>query len=180
MGLMGGGALLLLSRLDNDDGADREGAAAAEPLMWWGHYRQAARLCPLPCAILLLVALLGIYIAAWPNPVPFGGLNQRSIWGVAGDHVLHALAFAILALLLPRLLHPPLPWSVVLAVVVGGAVVTEALQGLLPWKTFDWGDVMANLVGGAVGCGIACFVDRVAGSRASGRDAGQFVSLESV
>lgn len=133
---------------------------------------------PIPCLVLTLLGLLGTYIAIWPNPVPFGGLDERRIVGIAGDHVLHMVAFALISLLLPHLLHDPPPWTTLLTVLVGAAVLSEAIQALFPWKRFDWGDVLSNLIGVTLGCAVGWAVqawrERRRPSRAS------FLALDSV
>ncbi|ORX41171.1 hypothetical protein BD324DRAFT_678553 [Kockovaella imperatae] len=43
----------------------------------------------------------------------------------------------------------PLLLTVIFAFFVGG-IISEFIQGLLPWKTFQWGDILANLLGSSL------------------------------
>jgi len=41
-----------------------------------------------------------------------------------------------------------------------GGIVSEIVQSMLPYKTFDFGDVMANLLGSGIGLYLAYYIER--------------------
>jgi VanZ family protein len=69
----------------------------------------------------------------------------------SGDKLVHASAYAALALCW-RLALPSRVRSswVLLGVFMLGAVI-ECLQGLTPWRQFEWADMLANGSGAALG-----------------------------
>lgn len=71
------------------------------------------------------------------------------------DKWVHVVAFFILAAWTAQL-HPPSPalWWRGLALVAYG-IGTEAMQALLPWRSADWADVMANALGVGLGLAVA-------------------------
>jgi glycopeptide antibiotics resistance protein len=95
--------------------------------------------------LLLLFSLLLLYIGLHPNPVPFGGLNERQWLGVAGDHWLHFSAFLLLTLLVPKCVELSDGWIFMGMVIM--AVGSEMLQGACPWRKFDYYDIVANFCG---------------------------------
>lgn len=107
-----------------------------------------------PCLVpLLFFSLLLLYIGLHPNPIPFTTLNDRRLFGFRGDHHLHFLAFLVVSLVGPSITRPSVPPAVALAALIVVAVSSEALQGCMPWRSFDWTDVGANMIGITVGCG---------------------------
>ncbi|KAI8925506.1 hypothetical protein BC831DRAFT_512464 [Entophlyctis helioformis] len=84
------------------------------------------------------------------------------------DKTLHFAGFLLLSLVvffawdLPSL-RKTLALSVVLMVLA--SVMSEVLQGLLPYRTFDAKDIEANLTGSAVGLGVAVCLQTVWTSR---------------
>lgn len=104
--------------------------------------------------VFLLLTIVAAYVALAPQPPPpFAGLNERRwLFGVAGDHWLHFgycfLATSLLAIVL-RDPVPPLP--LVLGLMLLVSTGSEVLQGLLPWRHFDWCDILANIIGCSVG-----------------------------
>lgn len=103
--------------------------------------------------VILKICILAIYIGIYPNPVPFGGLNEQSLFGIAGDHWLHFLFFVLLTVLLPRSFHHhPLSYSpMLLVILLFLAFASEFIQGMFPWKRFDWWDILANVIGVFIG-----------------------------
>ena len=112
--------------------------------------------------------LCSVYVAAltvgllWPGgrnltPLP-DPLVQR--FGILG----HFLAFVGLAVLL-RGTRLPLRNRVLLAVLVGYALLTEFAQSFLPGRTAMWQDAAANLLGVAVGLAVAWAAETLLGRR---------------
>lgn len=113
----------------------------------------------LRCLFLFLpLCLVLLYIGLHPNPGPFANLNNRQLLGIRGDHYLHVVAFFLVSLVGPAITRPPLPVPVALALLLVMAVGSEVVQGLMPWRQFDWVDVVANLVGIALGYGLRLLV----------------------
>jgi glycopeptide antibiotics resistance protein len=102
-----------------------------------------------------------LYIGIWPHPVPFDGLNEKRIMKIAGDHWIHLISFTLLAVLLPYATLPRLPFKLTVVICVIGAFASEGLQGLCPWKRFDWFDVLANLLGISFGSITVIATERV-------------------
>ncbi|PWN17780.1 hypothetical protein BCV69DRAFT_301802 [Microstroma glucosiphilum] len=104
---------------------------------------------------LIMLGFLGL------SPSPNGGLPIP-------DKSLHFLSFFLSTLLfyfifsLPSstLSHTPLLrffppiFTGVVCLGVGG-ILSEFVQGALPYKIFDWGDILANLLGGGLGLALA-------------------------
>ena len=100
----------------------------------------------------ILIISLVAYIGLHPSPIPpFQNLNNHHLLSIRGDLLLHALTFLILTLTIPLLTQPALPFSLMIVGGMGAAWLTEFVQGLFPWKTFDWHDVVANAVGLVIG-----------------------------
>jgi hypothetical protein len=107
----------------------------------------------LGCAV--VVQLVALY---WPRQVGDGGVPGT-------DKVVHAALFAAVALT-GRFAGVPVRWLV--GLLVGHAVVSELVQALLlPVRSGDPWDVLADVVGVAVGLLAA----RAAGARACDRAA---------
>lgn len=111
----------------------------------------------------IIVALLGLglfmaYVGLAPNPRPFNGLNEKRFLRIAGDHWLHFLSFTLLSTLLPFITEPVLGLWLSSLVCMTASVLSETVQGMFPWKRFDWWDIVANLVGTALGTSLAISV----------------------
>jgi hypothetical protein len=90
----------------------------------------------------LVVQLVVLYVPSGPGTPMFPG----------GDKVVHVLVFAVPVLLLLLAGAPP---RIVLAVLGTHAVASELLQGaLLPHRSADPLDALADLVGVALGWGL--------------------------
>lgn len=70
--------------------------------------------------------------------------------GPFGDKILHAAGYAALAFFWRRALQGPTVGLLLIAVVGFGALV-ECLQGLTPWRSFEWADMLANGTGATIG-----------------------------
>ncbi|KAI8140822.1 hypothetical protein BJV82DRAFT_191800 [Fennellomyces sp. T-0311] len=77
------------------------------------------------------------------------------------DKVLHFSAFLILGVCLYFLWNLSYKRNLLLASVVlfSMAVFSECIQGLLPYRTFDGYDILANVMGGISGLATAFIVD---------------------
>ena len=106
-------------------------------------------------AIALLVQLVVLYAPSGPSVSPFPG----------SDKVVHVLVFLVpvtVALL------AGLPSRLVVGVFAAHAVVSEVVQHvLLPARSGDWLDVVADLVGVGLGVVVWRLVVRAVGRRAA-------------
>lgn len=66
-----------------------------------------------------------------------------------GDKLVHAAGYAALAVSWRLALQGPSA-ATLLGVLAFGAAI-ECVQGLLPWRSFEWADMLANGVGAALG-----------------------------
>ncbi len=71
------------------------------------------------------------------------------------DKWVHVVALFILAAWTAQL-HPPSPalWWRGIALIIYG-IATEGMQALLPWRSADWTDVLANATGVVLGVATA-------------------------
>ncbi|RKP06440.1 hypothetical protein THASP1DRAFT_31742 [Thamnocephalis sphaerospora] len=96
-------------------------------------------------AVLLLMAVLGFT----PIHLPF--------W----DKAVHFTSFALLSTLSFFVWDGPRFWTV--TIVAGGmvvaSIVSEFIQDMLPYRTFDGYDILANLLGSFCGILIALAID---------------------
>ncbi len=102
---------------------------------------------PARAAWLLVVAWAALILIFSLTPSPPGA-------GLLPDKVVHAAAYAALALLLRRSLQAsslarPALLAVVAAFAYGASV--EVMQGLLPWRGAEWWDLGANALGAVAG-----------------------------
>lgn len=107
---------------------------STDPLRWPRLWRTGFVLAQ---GILLLLSLL-------PLPSVQPPVEHWDKWG----HVLAHLALAAIAVLVfrtPRGRWLALGWLVLFGVLI------EALQGLLPWRSMEAADLLANLAGTALG-----------------------------
>jgi VanZ family protein len=98
----------------------------------------ASRVALVVAVAITLTALAGSLLPRVPMPdAPFG------------DKIVHACGYAALAVAWRLALRRP-------AVVIGAGVfafgaLIEVLQGLTPWRLFDWADMLANGTGALLG-----------------------------
>jgi len=106
----------------------------------------------------LLAAL--IVVVAWFAFTPAPPRTLETIW----DKLHHALAFTVLACVAelaawPRRRHR---WEVALGLLAWGGVI-ELVQSQLPTRSAEWGDLLADAVGIAIGLLLALPLLRGAG-----------------
>lgn len=105
------------------------------------------------------VALGAALVAvAWTSLIPPDQLPQ----GVSvSDKVVHALAYAALGALavLSGLRLVP---AIVLVVAFG--LLLEVVQGITGYRSFEWADLVADLVGAALGATAAALLRRATGA----------------
>ena len=97
--------------------------------------------------------LLGIYLIALFGLLlfPIGGSNKQ-LFGIEADKWMHAALFGGLAVFLRWNLSTSrhaVSVSVGYAFVI--ALVTEAAQGLLAYRSAEWSDLLADLIGAILG-----------------------------
>jgi len=63
------------------------------------------------------------------------------------DKVVHCGAFFVLALTFHRAF--PLPFWLALMILIGYGLAIEYIQGLLPYRSASWGDLLADAAGAA-------------------------------
>lgn len=102
--------------------------------------------------IILGGLVLLLYMGLHPNPVLVGGLDETSLLGIAGDYWLHAIVFMVISMMVIVLSSTRHSWIISLLVIM--AIGSELLQGMTPWRVFDYYDIVANLIGIVVGLGI--------------------------
>lgn len=103
----------------------------------------------LPTVALALLCL-GAAVVLWGLLSPVGRLPA---WSHRHDKVLHALAFAILAVLC-YLSWPGVHLVALWVLLVLAGLASEGLQQLTPQRRFCWRDATANAIGAAVGLGL--------------------------
>jgi len=108
--------------------------------------------------VLFAVAVVGqLVVLYWPRPVPAGGLPYL-------DKAVHLAVFAAVATTGLRSHVLPAPWLIGLLAV--HAVASEVLQaGVLPARSGDPWDVVADLAGVAVGALAAAVLARASWRR---------------
>ncbi|CDS05829.1 hypothetical protein LRAMOSA08357 [Lichtheimia ramosa] len=91
----------------------------------------------------------------------FLGFAPIQLGGRVNDKVLHYTAFLILGICLYFLWDLSYKRNLLLASVIlfSAAIVSECVQGLLPYRTFDPYDILANLLGGVTGLLTAFLID---------------------
>jgi len=101
----------------------------------------------------LLIATIGV-LATAPAPAEVG---------LGWDKLNHAVAFAALALA-AGLAHPHRPHLRITAwlALLGYGALIEGLQSLVPARTADWGDLLADAVGIAIGAALATAMSNTA------------------
>ncbi|KAI9497545.1 hypothetical protein BDB00DRAFT_784865 [Zychaea mexicana] len=100
--------------------------------------------------LFFLLVLLGIL-----------GFAPIDLQGKINDKVLHYFAFTILAICLYFLWDLSYKRNLILAGIVlySFAIISECVQGLLPYRTFDGYDILANVLGGSTGLLSAFLID---------------------
>jgi len=93
------------------------------------------------------VALVVAVSVAFVIPVPEVGAPGT-------DKTAHLVIFAIVGLLL-MVAWSRLGWVVAVLIVVGYGFAIEIVQGILPWRSFEWLDLAADAAGGAAGVLVA-------------------------
>lgn len=108
---------------------------------------------PVLIVFLVLTAAAAYVALARHPPPPFARLSERPwLLNIARDHWLHfGYCFLATVLLTAVLRDPSPPLSLVMGVMLLVSVGSEMIQGVLPWKRFDWYDVLANMVGSVLG-----------------------------
>lgn len=77
-----------------------------------------------------------------------GVLNNNYTFNIRWDYMLHSLAYIPIPILIKTLVKPY--WQVILISSLI-AVALESLQLLLPFRTFNTNDLMANVIGVVIG-----------------------------
>lgn len=108
-----------------------------------------------PASIALLFLSIGSVVILWGLLSPPENLPA---WSRSHDKLLHALAFALLAVLAsmswPDIDHAKM-WVWLVLVGLG----SECLQQLSPHRKFCWRDTTANAIGAAMGLGLVSFAN---------------------
>ncbi len=94
----------------------------------------------------LSIGLAAVVLLVWGSVVPHPpelGLDPSNWTG-------HGLAYALLMAWFARLVPPEAQRGAAIAL-IGLGVAIECVQGLLPWRTFDVLDMVANAVGVWIG-----------------------------
>ena len=86
-----------------------------------------------------------------------GELNKITILRLRGDYFLHALLFVPWAFFYPAMRSNKLLWLLYGLLFAAGS---EGVQYLLPYRAFNINDLVANVIGVAVGVGVVEMVQR--------------------
>ncbi|ORY99059.1 hypothetical protein BCR43DRAFT_488658 [Syncephalastrum racemosum] len=112
---------------------------------------------------------LRILVALFFLLIVFGvlGFAPVHLHEAVNDKALHFGAFFVLAVCLYFLWNLSYKRNLVLASVIlfSIAVLSEFIQGLLPYRTFDGYDIVANIVGGTLGLLVAFGLDYLIATR---------------
>ena len=114
------------------------------PLEYPGRWRTVGVLLP------LIVMSLALAPAIWPRPD-----DIRLDW-VECDKLIHGITFALLALWYTGQYARSAYWRVALGLSVYGLLI-EWLQSMLSYRTAEAGDLVADVIGIAIGIVIALF-----------------------
>jgi VanZ family protein len=107
---------------------------------------------PAACRALWILAMLGVIVGSL---IP---LDLPESMPLPGDKLQHLAAYALLALL-AMLSYRPLRWALAAAVaMVALGIAIELVQYLLPWRLFEWLDILANTAGVALGMALGAAV----------------------
>lgn len=112
------------------------------PLEYPGRWRTVGVLLP------LIVMSLALAPAFWPRPD-----DARLDW-VEWDKLIHGITFALLALWYTGQYARSAYWRVALGLSVYGLLI-EWLQSMLSYRTAEAGDLVADVIGIAIGIVIA-------------------------
>ena len=96
--------------------------------------------------LLTAVFLMAIVPALWAPAVPV-------TWS-ATDKWLHGLTFMLLALWYTGQYAPESYWRIAVGLTAYGGLI-EVGQSMIPYRTAEWGDLVADVAGIAVGLAIA-------------------------
>lgn len=101
-------------------------------------------------SIALALLGVGVVVVLWGLLSPVRSLPA---WSHRHDKLLHALAFAVFAVLASLGWPEVSPWALWLALTLAG-LAGEGLQHLTPDRRFCWRDAVANAMGAALGIGL--------------------------
>ena len=101
-------------------------------------------------SIALALLGVGVVVVLWGLLSPVRSLPA---WSHRHDKLLHALAFAVFAVLASLGWSEVSPWELWLALTLAG-LASEGLQHLTPDRRFCWRDAVANAMGAALGIGL--------------------------
>ncbi|KAI8084847.1 uncharacterized protein BX664DRAFT_316372 [Halteromyces radiatus] len=98
------------------------------------------------------------------------------------DKVLHFGTFCILSVFLYYLWNLSFRRNLILTTIILFALTigSEFIQGLLPYRSFDWYDILANILGSFCGLMLAFLMDYLWTARKAqlGRSGGKQIALE--
>ncbi|MCU0773650.1 MAG: MATE family efflux transporter [Ideonella sp.] len=136
------------------------GALLLAFLAWVLRERDPAAAPFTPQQLWSLAAAIGITVAALVGSLaPSVPMPQVAF----GDKLVHAAGYAALAIGWQLALRGR-PWATWLGVAAFGVGI-ECLQGLLPWRSFQWLDMVANGTGAALGLAVLAPLARRAARR---------------
>ncbi|GHJ88911.1 hypothetical protein NliqN6_5313 [Naganishia liquefaciens] len=132
-----------------------------------------AHTTPLPAATPLRIrpAVLAL-LAAWSTLLAILGFAPFGSAIPIHDKLLHFIGIGVLTAITYFIIdvpdaarriwyyrRAPMILTLVLAF-LGAGILSEVLQGLLPWKTFQYGDILANILGASLAYALshACLI----------------------
>lgn len=107
--------------------------------------------------VVFLAAIAAVALLAW---LP---LSPPELSESHGDKLNHIAAFLLLYLLFRRAWNLPVP--IMVALLFSYGMLLETVQYFLPYRTFSWLDIAADLVGIALGVVTAAMLTKWPGPR---------------
>ncbi len=108
----------------------------------------------------LLLSYVGLVVAM--SVMPFGAtsasLNSVSVLSFRLDYLLHALVFIPLAPVWRKAL-PHHPWWLIIIGSIFLAVAAEASHYLLPYRSYNFNDLLGNTIGALIGIVVVFSMD---------------------
>lgn len=114
------------------------------PLKYSGHWRLAGFM------LLLIVLAAAVMPAVWLWP----DRGQIAVWFGGIDKWAHALAFTVLAVWFAGQYRPRSYWRIAIGLVAYGLLI-ELCQRSISYRSAEWYDVVADVVGIGIGLSLA-------------------------
>ncbi len=103
-------------------------------------------------ALLIACSATIVMLALLAMPISTGGIGKQLPWA---DKLVHAVMFGTLALAWWRV-YQPRPWAPWMAfgIVIALSILSELMQTLLPKRSAEWSDLLADAIGALIMLGV--------------------------